>query len=76
MGAPHHPQNKKRLKFSCKETQCLPVLSAAFAAVLTEGKNVEQMETMGLFFSALANDIFLIASNTDKRDIIIEEIIL
>ena len=71
MGAEPIPHKHK--KYSAKCCYSLPVLSGAIAAILTEGKSVHEMETLGLFLSALANDIFLIASTKSKNDIFFDD---
>lgn len=58
--------DKKRKRYSVKQAQCLPAVSAAFACALTEGKSVREMETLALFFNSLSNDIFLIAGMRNK----------
>lgn len=61
-----HKFDKSKCTHSVKECQSLPAISAAFAAMLTEGKSVREMETLALFFNSLANDIFLIAGCRSK----------
>lgn len=68
----HKPRRKK--KYCSADTQCIPVLSAAFAAILTEGKTVEEVESLALFTAALANDLFLIAGLRNRRDLIFDDI--
>lgn len=69
-------QNTKRKRYASKSAQAIPVVSAAVAAILTEGKCVEDMEILALFFDSLANNIFLIASMSEKGNngIIIENL--
>ena len=65
----------KKRKYSAKCAQALPILSGTMAAILTEGKTVREMETLAIFLSALANDIFLISSVKSKNaDLFIEDI--
>jgi hypothetical protein len=69
-------QSTKRKRYASKSAQAIPVVSAAVAAILTEGKCVEDMEILALFFDSLANNIFLIASMSEKGNngIIIENL--
>lgn len=64
---------KKKEQCATKFTQSLPILASTFAAILTEGKNVKEMENMALFFDALANSIYYIAAATDKNGILPDE---
>ena len=59
--------NKRKKRYSSKCAQGLPILSGTFAAILTEGKTVREMETLAIFLSSLSNDIFLIASVKSKN---------
>ena len=63
----------KKKKYSVKCAQCLPILSGTFAAILTEGKTVKEMETLAVFLASLANDIFLIAAVRSKNDIFFDD---
>ena len=67
---------KRKKKYCSKDTQSAPVLSATLAAILTEGKSVEEVECLALFVSALANDLFLIAALRNKRDLLFDDITL
>ena len=57
----------KKRKYSAKCAQALPILSGTMAAILTEGKTINEIETLGIFLSALANDVFFIASVKSKN---------
>ncbi len=62
---------KKKYKVSC--AAAIPAISASFAAIIAEGKTVRELETLGLFLNALANDLFMIAALRSKLDIFEEE---
>lgn len=75
----HQPSKEELLRERCRRRRCataLPALSGSIAAILTEGKTIKEMENIAVFLSALANDIFLIASVTARTDVIIPEEIL
>lgn len=65
----------KKRKYSAKCAQALPILSGTMAAILTEGKTINEIETLGVFLSALANDVFFIASVKSKNsDLFVDDI--
>lgn len=53
--------------------QSVPMISAAFAAMLTEGKTVREIEALGVFVSSLATDIFTIAALRAKNELVLNE---
>lgn len=69
----------EKIKKFCKNMhkcnmQCLPVVSATLAALLTEDMTVREIECLALFVNSLSQDLFYIAAGCNKnRNFIIEQ---